>query len=255
MQYQFPVKSRYRLVQITDCHLLATADGWYKQVQPAVHLHAIVRYLQQEQPDAVVLTGDLTQDHSAASYQLLANLLAPLTCPIFCLPGNHDDLSELAQLTGQKPFQPERNLQLSDWQVLLLNTKGESPAGVFPASEQRWFAQQCQLTQANDIWLFCHHHPAPLGCFIDKHGQQQQTELWQAIAAEPRIRGVGHGHAHYAYQRIQQAVSVVGCPASSVQFLPTPDWQTVNYGPQWCDWEFAGNGHVSWQFRRLPITG
>jgi 3',5'-cyclic-AMP phosphodiesterase len=253
MQYQFPAKSHYRLAQITDCHLLATADGWYQQVQPARHLRAIVECLARERPDAVLLTGDVTQDHSAASYQLLAQLLAPLNCPIFCLPGNHDDPAELAQLSRVAPFNPARSLLLASWQIVLLNTKGNTPAGVFLRAEQQWLQQQCQLSQAERIWLFCHHHPWPLNCFIDKHGQQHRDRLWQSIAGESRIRGIGHGHAHYAYQRTQQAITVVGCPASSVQFLATPDWQTVNGGPQWCDWVFASDGEVNWTFRQLEL--
>ncbi|HBN90824.1 MAG TPA: 3',5'-cyclic-nucleotide phosphodiesterase, partial [Rheinheimera sp.] len=75
MQYVFSPKNAYRLVQITDCHLLQSADGYYQQVQPAKHLAAIIRQLQTELPDAVILTGDLTQDHSEASYSLLAELM------------------------------------------------------------------------------------------------------------------------------------------------------------------------------------
>ena len=251
MQYVFSPKNAYRLVQITDCHLLQSADGYYQQVQPAKHLAAIIRQLQTELPDAVILTGDLTQDHSEASYHLLAELMQGLNCPVFVTPGNHDDETMLSQLCAALPFCGEQNLQLNGWQLLLLNTKGETPAGVFPKAQQQWLAQQCRdSTQAN-IWLFCHHHPVQLNCFIDKHGQQDQTALWCSIKAHPQIRGIAHGHAHYAYQRQEQGINVVGCPASSVQFSPLPYWHTVNDGPQWCDWFFSADGEVSWQFRRL----
>ncbi|WP_445767007.1 metallophosphoesterase [Rheinheimera sp.] len=253
MIYPFTAQSQYRLAQITDCHLVADIDGSYKQVKPAAHLAAIVRSLVADSPDAVLLTGDVTQDHSNESYQLLAELMAPLICPVFCLPGNHDDVGQLTALCQQRPFRPERNLQLSGWQLLLLSSKGDTPAGVFLPTEQQWLTAQCQRSVQPAIWLFCHHHPLPLNCFIDKHGQQHQAALWQAIANEPRIRGIAHGHAHYAYQRQWQQVDIVGCPASSVQFLPTADWQTSNAGPQWCDWLFSANGTVRWQFRRLDI--
>jgi 3',5'-cyclic-AMP phosphodiesterase len=251
MLYQFPLQSSYRLAQISDCHLLADPGACYQQVNPARHLAAIVTQLQQEPPDAVLLTGDMTQDHSRASYQLLATLMAPLRCPVFCLPGNHDDLTELALLSQQAPFRPERSLVLANWQLLLLNTKGDTPAGYFSLSEQQWLTSECQRSVAEALWLFCHHHPLPLRSFIDKHGQQQQQQLWQAITVEPRIRGIAHGHTHYAYQREHLQRTVVGCPASSVQFLMTDDWQTQDDGPQWCDWNFTAEGQVHWQFRRL----
>ena len=252
--YQFALKPQYYLAQLSDCHLLGSAEGRYKGIRPAQHLAAIVQQLLHQQPDAVLLTGDVTQDHSDQSYQLLARLMAPLRCPVFCLPGNHDDISQLAALCQQAPFRPERSLALAGWQLLLLNSKGDTPAGVFPQAEQQWLAQQCRQNVSGAVWLFCHHHPLPLNCFIDKHGQQHQTQLWQAIAAQPRIQGIAHGHAHYAYQQQHRQVNIVGCPATSVQFLPTPDWQTQDGGPQWCDWYFSASGDVSWQFRRLNLT-
>lgn len=254
MQFTFAAKPQYRLAQITDCHLLASRDGLYREVNSAAHLQAIVSTLCQEQPDAVLLTGDVTQDHSLASYNLLAQLLTPLNCPVFCLPGNHDDEAELARLCQQRPMRPERNLLLGNWQLLLLNTKSDTPAGGFAVAEQQWLAAECQRSSAGAMWLFCHHHPLPLNSFIDKHGQQQHEALWQAIAGEPRIKGIAHGHAHHAYQREHLNRFVVGCPASSVQFLLADDWQTRNAGPQWCDWTFTADGRVNWQFRRLTTA-
>jgi len=127
--YQFALKPQYYLAQLSDCHLLGSAEGRYKGIRPARHLAAIVQQLVQQQPDAVLLTGDVTQDHSTESYQLLAQLMAPLRCPVFCLPGNHDDISQLAALCQQAPFRPERSLGLAGWQLLLLNSKGDTPAG------------------------------------------------------------------------------------------------------------------------------
>lgn len=251
MQYIFPRKSHYRLAQISDCHLLADEQGVYQQIQPAKHLRRIIDALLHTPPDALILTGDLTQDHSAGSYRLLAEICRPLPCPVFCLPGNHDDLASLAQLATQPPFHPANSLRLADWQLLLLNTKGPTPSGVFPVARQRWLRQQLTASDAQAIWLFCHHQPIKLHSFIDKHGQQQRSALWQTIAADPRIAGIAHGHSHYAYSQLQQQVNVVGCPASSVQFLASADWQTRDDGPQWCDWQFGEHNSVQWQFRRL----
>ncbi len=251
MLYRFPARAQYRLAQITDCHLLASSDGLYRQVKPAQYLAAIVQQLLAEQPDAVLLTGDLSQDHSAGSYRLLLQLLAPLRCPVFVTAGNHDDITVLAHLAQQRPFRPESSLQLGDWLLALVNTKGATPAGVFSPAEQQRLTAQLQHSPATDIWLFCHHPPIALNSFIDQHGQQDSARLWHWIGAEPRIRGIAHGHAHYAHQAVQHGVTVVGCPASSVQFLATPDWQTLDGGPQWCDWVFGSNGQVSWQFRQL----
>jgi 3',5'-cyclic-AMP phosphodiesterase len=42
-------------------------------------------------PDAVLLTGDVTEHATAAEYERAAELLAPLSMPVHLLVGNHDD--------------------------------------------------------------------------------------------------------------------------------------------------------------------
>ncbi len=247
---QLPTKTQYRLAQITDCHLLADPKASYRECQPASHLAAIIATLVNELPDAVIFTGDLTQDHSAASYQLLAQLCQPLTCPVFLLPGNHDDLAALADLSRRAPFCHADAIGCGDWQLFLLNSKGHTPAGEFDEKRKLQLSQGFAKSDAAHFWLFSHHHPYPLDCFIDKHGLLDYQDFWHWLAAEPRVRGIAHGHAHMAYHKTQQGVDIVGCPASSVQFLATADWQTVNNGPQWCEWHFSAAGAVSWQFKR-----
>ena len=97
MPYVFALQDSYRVIQISDCHLLAEPDCWFYGVQPYRQLEALVSQLHQNQPDALILTGDLTQDHSLASYQLLAQLLSGWSCPVFYLPGNHDDMELMQQ--------------------------------------------------------------------------------------------------------------------------------------------------------------
>ena len=103
-----------RLLQITDTHLFASAEGRLLAVRTAESLAAVLEQVQaNEHPYEVILaTGDLSQDHSPESYQRFASMMAPLGRPIYWLPGNHDDsplmteylhaagISESKQLVG-----------------------------------------------------------------------------------------------------------------------------------------------------------
>ncbi|WP_333608991.1 metallophosphoesterase [Arsukibacterium sp.] len=246
--YLFPPKASYRIVQISDCHLLAGIDELYQGVRPGRYLQQAVARIQQSAPDALLLTGDLSQDHSVQSYQLLTELLQGLSCPIFLLPGNHDDRAMLAAVAEQAPCHSATALQLGDWQLLLLDTKGPTPAGEFCQQRRQALQSEFMRSRAGHFWLFCHHHPRPLGWSIDRHGLAEPELFWQLLGEEPRVRGLAHGHCHYAYAAVHQHIQLVGCPASSVQFLATADWQTVDQGPQWCQWQFTEAGKVSWQF-------
>ena len=70
-----------RLVQISDIHLGAVRrEGW---------LRTVVDMIKTEQPDAVVITGDLLDGTDHVTPALLAPL-NDLKVPIFFVPGNHD---------------------------------------------------------------------------------------------------------------------------------------------------------------------
>ena len=253
MAYVFAPQDSYRVIQISDCHLLAEPGDWFYGVQPYRQLEALVSQLYQDQPDALLLTGDLTQDHSLASYQLIAQLLSGWSCPVFYLPGNHDDTELMQQAFVSSPFYPYTELSLGDWRLCLLNSKGPTPAGYFDTTRQQQLQQQLLSYPAEAVvWLFCHHHISPMGSFIDEHIQLDAVPLWQMISADPRIKGVAHGHCHYAYAKLQQDIQLVGCPASSVQFLLTPDYQPVAGRPGYIEWIFNADAYadtaVRWQF-------
>lgn len=247
---QLADKAHYQIVQISDCHLLADLDGEYQGVKPGRYLQCAIKAIasSKQQPDALILSGDLSQDHSAQSYQLLARLLAPLSCPVLVLPGNHDDYDQLHWLTGQAPLVAATALELANWQLLLLDTKGDTPAGVFDVSRRKALAQRFQQSDTSHFWLFSHHHPLPVGSAIDKHGWQDAAPFWQLLATEPRVQGLAHGHCHHAYSKQHQAIHLVGCPASSVQFCQQDSWHTLDQGPMYCQWQFKADGQVNWQF-------
>lgn len=242
--FRWPLGS---LVQITDCHLLAEPDALYQGVRPYHYLRQILDSLRSEAP-LLILTGDLTEDHSPASYQLLYQLLADWPAPVFLLPGNHDERAALETLSGQAPCRSERRIQLPGWQLWLLDTKGDTPAGSFPTSRLEELQHWLNDAPAQQIFWFCHHHLLPIGSFIDRFDQQDKSGLLALLQTESRLRGLAHGHCHYAYAQEQSDFIQVGCPASSVAFLQTADWQTQDVGPRACRWIFAENGQLDWEF-------
>ncbi|RVU33157.1 3',5'-cyclic-nucleotide phosphodiesterase [Rheinheimera riviphila] len=257
--YLFATKAHYRLLQLTDCHLLADPQADYQQIKPYQHLAALLGALKTQAFDALLLTGDLTQDHSLASYQLLADLLKDWPSPVFYLPGNHDEPDLMAQAFAKPPFVAATEVTANGWTWLLLNTKGATPAGEFDQPRLLELATTLQNTRT-PVWLFCHHHPLPIGAAIDRHGLQHPEALLSLLTEHPQVKGLAHGHCHSAYQATHQigyqaghpaGLTIVGCPATSVQFTLSADWQTEDQGPQGCVWNFAADGSVHWEFIRL----
>ena len=69
----------------------------YCRIETADYLRRAIATIAKlpQQPDAVVITGDLTDFGRAAEYDHLHELLAPLTMPVYLMPGNHDDRNQL----------------------------------------------------------------------------------------------------------------------------------------------------------------
>jgi 3',5'-cyclic AMP phosphodiesterase CpdA len=85
------------IAQITDTHIRELGRLAYGKLDTSVYLAQAVAAIGQlkQRPDAVVVTGDLTDFGRPAEYVHLAQLLAPLSQPVYLLPGNHDDRQEL----------------------------------------------------------------------------------------------------------------------------------------------------------------
>ncbi len=82
-----------RFAQITDCHLMDEPDGRLRGIHTRATLEAILESIGNNHPhlDFLLFTGDISQIGNRASYGVFASTLASLSCPIYCIPGNHDD--------------------------------------------------------------------------------------------------------------------------------------------------------------------
>src|SRR5690625_6464560 len=84
-----------RLIQITDCHLQADPEARSRCGVPLRQLEAVVAAVRAAQPDAVIVTGDISNDGSVASYQHAWQVFAALECPWFWFGGNHDQPAQM----------------------------------------------------------------------------------------------------------------------------------------------------------------
>lgn len=202
-------------IQISDCHLKAEPGAEHLGVQPYAYLQQILAQCRHMPHQGLIITGDIREDHTDAPYQLLYDLLHDWPQPVFCLAGNHDDATRLAQICRGGAFRQDVGIQLAGWRLCLLDTSIDAQdssmlvpqqnrgAGVLPAPRAAVLQQQLAVAaeQGDAAWIFCHHHPLRLGQFIDIAPQLDAPRLWSLLAQAPHCQGVAHGHCHQAYQR------------------------------------------------------
>ncbi|MGK7889036.1 MAG: metallophosphoesterase [Leptolyngbyaceae cyanobacterium] len=85
----------FTLVQITDTHLLADPTAQLRGCNPWQTLQDCLRQVATHQPNGVLLTGDLADQGQPAAYDALVAAVSTLGCPVYWLPGNHDDVTQM----------------------------------------------------------------------------------------------------------------------------------------------------------------
>lgn len=209
-----------RLVQISDCHLVADATDRAHTLTPLRRLETVIEAVNRQRPDQVLVTGDISQDETAASYRLAVTALDRLEAPWAWLAGNHDQptlMTEQRELPGE--------LSLGDWHVLMPATRvSGQPHGALGTKGLAWL--DARLTADPRPTVIAMHHP-PLcvgSAWLDAIGLKDGEAFWRVMEAHEQACAVFFGHVHQAFERYRRLawgdVAVYGCPSTHRQFLP-----------------------------------
>ncbi|MEZ2246771.1 3',5'-cyclic-AMP phosphodiesterase [Microcoleus sp.] len=212
------------VAQITDTHLFAEPDRTWKGLSTAHTLKAVLEHLQQiqPQPDLLLLTGDLSQDETPESYELLASLISPLNIPAYWIPGNHDNFLVMQQILDKPPISPEKSWNLGNWQFLLLSSveAGCSGGRISPESLD-WLDTELQQTGDRAVTIALHHHPLPIDCEImDGMMLHNADEFFAIVDRYSQIKIVLCGHIHQEFHQHRGSVTYLGTPSTCIQLLP-----------------------------------
>ena len=248
--YSIKAKQAFVLAQITDSHLFADRQGLHHGHNVYDNLLKVLNDIASNPAiDCMVFTGDLTQDHSEQSYQNFVNavLKSHVKIPIYYVAGNHDEPAFLKKHLSKAPFSSETTIDLCGWQIQLVASKSDTPAGF--VSDLAFKKLKASIVPSKHQLLMMHHHPIDVGYFIDKHGLQNKAQFWQQIATFSNIKAIACGHVHGAMQLTQlpenkssihnqgeinsnDKVTLYTCPATSIQFDPSIECvSALNKGP------------------------
>jgi Icc protein len=222
----------YKIAQISDCHLFSQTDGLLYGANVYQNLVCVLHEIKnQHAVKAIVFTGDITQDHSEKSYQrfVQAVLESGITVPFYYLAGNHDEHELLDKYLSVPPFINEKVINEQYWQIVLLNSKSDTPKGL--VTTQDLFALESTVDVQKHQLLMMHHHPIDVGYFIDQHGLENQEQFWQTINKFSSIKAIACGHVHQAltlHAEPLSSLSLFTCPATSIQFDTSKSSGTSN---------------------------
>jgi Icc protein len=224
------------LCQITDPHIVKRGTLAYGRIDtPAMLQRCVDKILRlPRRPDALIATGDLTDNGDPEEYALLAEVLAPLPMPVYLAVGNHDDRSALRaafprhrHLDGEDGFVQYVVDDLPVRLVVLDTMVPGQPGGELCERRLQWLDRTLRASDRPTI-VAQHHPPFATGLtLMDDMGLARPQDEAAVLSRHPHVQIVVSGHDHRAVvTRFAGTIASV-CPSTCHQLwlnlLPDAD--------------------------------
>ena len=212
----------FLLVQLSDPHVGA---DWIDADPLALLADAVgsVRAMPQ-QPDAVLVSGDLSDHGADAECEAARETLATLDLPIHVLPGNHDlrePMRRCFELPGHADEPIQYAVDLGPLRLVVLDTTipGED-AGALDDERLRWL--DAALGQEPDaLTVIAMHHPPLVSGVpaLDRIAlaRPDQQALGEVVERHPQVERFVAGHVHRVMAGQLAGRAVLTVPSTYVQ--------------------------------------
>lgn len=217
-------ESIVHLVQITDCHVTASAEVPFLGVDPLANLVAVLDDVRAGPvPDAVLATGDLAAGGAEAEYRRLKPLLVGLGAPVFVIPGNHDDPAVMQRQLAGGAIRAQSLWAAGRWRILFLDsTVPGQDAGRLGPDRLADLDRVLAAHTTRPVLVVLHHNPVPTGSGADGCPLEDGIGLLNVLDRHGHVRGVLWGHIHCVFDAMRRGVRLMGSPSSAVQLSTAP---------------------------------
>ncbi|MEV4422975.1 metallophosphoesterase [Patulibacter sp. NPDC049589] len=210
------------VLQLSDPHLVAEESG--ADVRLALALQTV--RLSGLRPDAILLTGDLSDDGSPESYVRIRAAVDPLAAelgaPVIAIPGNHDlgDAFRDGILDGE-PL--HRAVTVDGLRIVGLDTTVPGrPHGELGAGQLEWLDDVLAEPAKHGTLLALHHPPIPTAHpMLGRIGLRDPDRLARVVKGKD-VRMMVCGHAHAVAAGTLAGIPVWSAPALGVTSDPLP---------------------------------
>ncbi len=258
------------ILQLSDLHILAELEDKMFGINTEHYFHACLEQavrlrLQQADTgkqhfDLILLTGDLAQEPTAASYHRILTALEAYQTPCICLPGNHDDYALMQQVFNTDSINCRKQVFLDNWQLISLNSQIPGEPGGRLLNEELEFLENClSENQGRHVLIAVHHHCLETKSpWMDTMIIENSRELLAIADKYPQVKVIITGHVHQVMDIKANSYRVLGVPSTCFQFTPKSPEPAVNdAAPGYRLIELYADGRVESEVVRLvePLVG
>jgi 3',5'-cyclic-AMP phosphodiesterase len=217
------------IAQITDFHVRLPGKLAYRRVDTAAYLKRCVEQLMRLKPlpDVVLATGDLVDFGKPAEYSHLRELLAPLTMPVYLIPGNHDERGALYEEFVDHAYLPRDgdflHYTIDEYPLRLVALDTVVPlegGGKLCERRLEWLANRLDEARDKPTVIFMHHPPFKAGIgHMDEVGLNNSDGFGRIVAKHPQIERIVCGHLHRAIETRFHGTIASTCPSPAHQVV------------------------------------
>ncbi len=235
-----------KIVQLSDCHLQGDPAATYRGENADRNLQKVWASARTWCPDLVLLTGDLSEDASGASYRRLAAMLET-SVPILALPGNHDDGVVMHRYFPRGPWKGPMLYERGNWCIVMTDsTRRGKVGGYFSEKDIDAVARALNQTGQEHLLVALHHQPVSVETpWIDRYPLHDPDRFLDVVCSEPRVRCVLWGHIHHHFATQRDGILMLGAPSTAVNTVPGATRFTADEaGPACRRLELGADGEV-----------
>lgn len=222
------------LAQISDLHI---CDEW-EGVDPAARVERVVEAVRSlpNPVDAVLVSGDLTDDGNEQSYRVARRLLGRFDVPVHVLPGNHDDrcrLREAFDLPGSGVEPINYSVSVGSLRIVVFDSvvPGQDP-GAYSPEQLAWLDEELGRESGSPTLLALHHPPLPTGLpswdAINLPAGEREA-MTAVVARHPQLCVIVGGHLHRTAAGALAGCPVFSAPSAALQARPDFEHDDVEF--------------------------
>ncbi len=253
-----------RILHVSDTHLLGNGTRHYGVVDTTAALRAVLaRAATVTDVDVVVLSGDLSEDGTPASYRTLLELVEPWAAErgavVVPAMGNHDLRAGFEEVLGDR----ERTVVVRGFRIVTVDTsvpgagygwldaaqldrlRAALAGAEDPDREER--AAEPGRAPSRPTVVVLHHPPVPARSALLAALELQDPEALVEVCAEAGVSAVLGGHYHHALAATVDRILVTVAPGvanSSDPFAPCGH-ERAEVGSGFAVVDLAEDGDVS----------
>ena len=196
--------ARLLIAQMTDIHIGFDPEARPEELNRTRFRAVLSRLIESpNQPDLLVLSGDLTDRGDRDSFEKIEALLEQVPCPILPLVGNHDTreglLHAFPEVLRQGGFIHYVH-EAEGLAIVCLDTlEPGRHGGAFCEARRDWLRGRLDGLRGTPVVIFMHHPPVASGIdWMDPLPDESWIENFAAAIAghENRILAIHCGHLH-----------------------------------------------------------